>query len=127
MKKIFFFALTAFLIASACQQKELVRQKEIISPEEPAKPWVYWYWMHGCITREAITADLEAMKDAGLGGAYIFTIKDVTNPPLFDPSFRQLTPGWWQMETGYARLRRFYCCRWSVDHTGNVDAKSGLG
>lgn len=67
------------------------------SPEESAKPWVFWYWMHGAVTQEAITADLEAMKDAGLGGAYIFAIRDVPNPPLFEPSYRTMTPEWWGM------------------------------
>lgn len=64
---------------------------------ESVKPWVFWYWMHGAVTKEAITADLEAMKDAGLGGAYIFAIRDVPNPPLFEPSYRTMTPEWWGM------------------------------
>ncbi|MDP3912599.1 MAG: glycosyl hydrolase [Bacteroidota bacterium] len=47
----------------------------------------FWYWMHGAISKDAITADLDSMKQIGLGGAYIFAIKDVTDPPLYDPSF----------------------------------------
>jgi len=97
MKKILLSVLTVFLVVSACHKKELVHQKEVLPSEESAKPWVFWYWMHGCITKETITADLEAMKEVGLGGAYIFAIRDVTNPPLFEPSVRQLTPEWWQM------------------------------
>ncbi|MDP2890522.1 MAG: glycosyl hydrolase [Bacteroidota bacterium] len=46
----------------------------------------FWYWMHGAISKDAITANLESMKQIGLGGAYIFSIKDVTDPPLYDPS-----------------------------------------
>lgn len=68
-----------------------------VSVDESAKPWVFWYWMHGALTKPAITADLESMKEAGLGGAYIFAIKDVTDPPLFEPSYRTLTPEWWDM------------------------------
>jgi hypothetical protein len=64
---------------------------------ESTKPWIYWYWMHGAVTKEAITADLEAMKEAGLAGAYIFSIRDVPNPPLYEPSVRTMTPEWWQM------------------------------
>ncbi len=67
------------------------------SPEDSAKPWIFWYWMHGAVNKEAITADLEAMKEAGLGGAYIFAIRDVPNPPLFEPSYRTMTPEWWGM------------------------------
>ncbi len=38
-------------------------------PPDTAKPWVYWYFMDGNLTREGMTADLEAMKKAGIGGA----------------------------------------------------------
>ena len=67
------------------------------SAGDDAKPWVFWYWMHGAVTKQAITADLEAMKQAGLGGAYIFAIRDVPNPPLYKPSYRTMTPEWWGM------------------------------
>lgn len=40
-------------------------------PPDSARPWVYWMWMDGNLTREGITADLEAMRDAGLGGVVI--------------------------------------------------------
>ena len=40
-------------------------------PPDAARPWVYWEWMDGNLTREGITADLQAMKKAGLGGAVI--------------------------------------------------------
>ncbi len=67
------------------------------NPPESAKPWVYWYWMNAAVSREGITADLEAMKEAGIAGAYIFTIKGVTDPPLFEPPAEQLTTEWWDM------------------------------
>ncbi len=41
------------------------------SPPDAARPWVYWFWLNGNVTREGITADLEAMKRAGIGGALI--------------------------------------------------------
>ena len=40
-------------------------------PPDTARPWVYWMWMDGNLTREGITADLEAMRAAGLGGVVI--------------------------------------------------------
>ena len=66
-------------------------------PPESAKPWVFWYWMQAAVSKEGITADLEAMKQAGIGGAYLMPIKDTTNPPIFKPVVRQLTPEWWSM------------------------------
>jgi hypothetical protein len=41
------------------------------SPPDEARPWVYWMWMDGNLSREGITADLEAMKRAGIGGVVI--------------------------------------------------------
>ena len=39
-----------------------------------ARPWVYWFVMDGNLTREGITADLEAMQRAGLGGAILMEV-----------------------------------------------------
>ena len=66
-------------------------------PPEAARPWTFWYWMNGSVSKEGVTADLEAMKRIGLGGAYLVPIKDVLNPPLYQPSIRTLTPEWWAM------------------------------
>src|SRR5260370_41363624 len=41
-------------------------------PPDSARPQTWWHWMNGNITREGITADLEAMKRVGVGGAQIF-------------------------------------------------------
>src|SRR3954462_15262007 len=68
-------------------------------PPEQARPWVFWYWMQAAVSKEGITADLEAMKAAGIGGAYLMPIKDTTSPPLFQPTARQLTPEWWSLVT----------------------------
>ena len=40
-----------------------------VHPPESARPWVYWYFMDGHLTPEGMTADLDAMKKAGIGGA----------------------------------------------------------
>jgi hypothetical protein len=42
---------------------------DFLKPPDDARPWVYWYFMDGNLTREGMDADLEAMKQAGLGGA----------------------------------------------------------
>src|SRR5215469_854699 len=43
-------------------------------PPDSAKPQTWWHWMNGNITKEGITADLEAMKQIGLGGATIVNV-----------------------------------------------------
>lgn len=64
---------------------------------DAAKPWVLWYWMQAGVSKPGITADLEAMKTAGIGGAYLVCVKGATNPPLFNPPAQQLSPQWWDM------------------------------
>ncbi|HEX72921.1 MAG TPA: hypothetical protein ENN65_06365, partial [Candidatus Hydrogenedentes bacterium] len=44
------------------------------SPPETARPWVYWFFMDGNLSREGMTADLEAMKAAGIGGVIIMEV-----------------------------------------------------
>jgi hypothetical protein len=48
--------------------------KGFVSPPPSAKPWVYWFWLDGNITREGITADLEAMRRVGIGGVLIMEV-----------------------------------------------------
>ena len=67
------------------------------SAGEEAKPWTFWYWMHGEVSKEGITADLEAMKEIGLEGAYLFYIKDLREEPLIENPVRTLSPEWWEM------------------------------
>jgi hypothetical protein len=62
-------------------------------PPESARPWVYWMWMDGNLTREGITADLEAMKAAGLGGVIICEVNvGVPRGPVefMSPEWRRL-------------------------------------
>ncbi|MCF3111699.1 DNA-binding protein [Niabella sp. CC-SYL272] len=67
------------------------------NPPEQARPWVFWYWMHAAVSKEGITADLESMKSAGIGGAYLMPIGDTSAKLPFDHPVRQLTPEWWGM------------------------------
>lgn len=66
------------------------------NPPESASPWVFWYWHHASVSKEGITADLEAMKQAGIGGAYLMTIKGA-DTAYMQPPIVQLTPEWWEM------------------------------
>lgn len=66
---------------------------QFVSPPAAARPWVYWYFMDGNLTREGMTADLEAMRTAGIGGA-IFLEVDLGLPKgpvkFMSPEWRQL-------------------------------------
>jgi len=43
-------------------------EKGFAAPPASARPWVYWFPLSGNLTREGITADLEAMQRVGVGG-----------------------------------------------------------
>ena len=60
-------ALILFVLSFGSAQTDNLREN-FHHPPESARPWVYWVWMDGNITREGITADLESMKEAGIGG-----------------------------------------------------------
>ena len=49
-------------------------EKGFRRPPDAARPWVYWFWLNGNITSNGITADLEAMKRVGIGGALIMEV-----------------------------------------------------
>ena len=68
-------------------------QQAFSNPPDGAWPWVYWYGVNGNITREGITADLEAMHRVGIRGAiYMEVDQHIPNGPV-----RFLSPEWREM------------------------------
>jgi hypothetical protein len=56
-------------------------------PPAEARPWVYWFWNNGNVTRQGITADLEAMRRAGIGGVIIMDVLERFAPPKGTATF----------------------------------------
>jgi hypothetical protein len=73
--RTFSFALAILLLFSGARH---VRGDELAQnfskPPANARAWVYWYFMDGMMTREGMTADLEAMQRAGIGGAIFLEV-----------------------------------------------------
>jgi hypothetical protein len=66
---------------------------EFQSPPLEARPWAYWIWMDGNLTREGITADLEAMHRVGIGGVIIMEVNvGIPRGPVqfMSPQWRKL-------------------------------------
>src|SRR5947207_2711731 len=62
------------------------------NPPASARPHTWWHWINGNISKQGITADLEAMKRAGIGGAQIFNVDvgiPVGNTPFMSPQWRE--------------------------------------
>lgn len=65
--------------------------------QDMTRPWAFWYWMYGAVSKPGIHADLQAMKDAGLGGCYLMPIRGTQEKPEFGGDAQQLTPRFWEM------------------------------
>ncbi len=65
--------MTALLLAVLALYNQKLRT-EFASPPDSARPWVYWYFMEGNMTRDGMTADLEDMKRSGLGGGIFLEV-----------------------------------------------------
>ena len=63
------------------------------NPPDSARPHTWWHWMNGNVTKEGITADLEAMKRVGIGGAQIFVVDEgipAGDAQFMTPTFREM-------------------------------------
>ena len=73
------------------------------SPPDSARPYVLWMWMGHNISAQGITRDLEAMKEAGIGGATIFSLADTVIPwagailKSPTPEVVSFTDPWWAL------------------------------
>ncbi|MEN6424696.1 MAG: glycosyl hydrolase [Phycisphaerales bacterium] len=65
--------LLLFLLGSLPGQARDL-QADFRDPPPSARPWVYWFFMDGNLSREGMTADLEAMKQAGIGGVILMEV-----------------------------------------------------
>ncbi len=87
-----FFTFSGWMPASAAPTaEELVSQ--FVAPPESARPWVFCEWMNGNVTREGITADLEAMARVGIGGMNFYNVTYDIPPGRVDfmsPRWREL-------------------------------------
>jgi hypothetical protein len=82
-------------------------------PTDEYRPHVWWHWLGSNFTEEGITRDLEAMKEAGIGGACIFNISSsvqeshfpMLNNPWPEQTFRS-DAYWHAMEHTMKEARR---------------------
>ena len=90
--KLIFCALTSLaLCISACKRDESevgmmsINQlaESFVEPPVEYRPYVWWHWMGSNFSKEGITKDLEAMKEAGIGGATIFNLTSAVMESAF--------------------------------------------
>jgi len=87
MKRSFLSSVLAASLLLSAHAEDL--SGNFANPPRDAYPMTWWHWMNGNITKEGITADLEAMKKIGLSGAQIFNVAGVPAGPI-----DYLSPEW---------------------------------
>ena len=76
--------------AKTCEQLG----KDFSNLSDKARPYTYWFWMNGNITKEGITKDLEAMHHIGVGG--VFNLEGGTGIPKGPVTY--LSPEWSELK-----------------------------
>lgn len=66
-RSTYWFSVVFVLFLGATVQASDALESGFRTPPPETRPGVYWYFMDGNLTREGMTADLEAMKEAGIG------------------------------------------------------------
>ena len=78
---------------------------EFRNPPNSARPWVYWFWINGNISKEGITADLESLRAAGIGGVLWMEVSGPWWAP--DGDVEALSPRWHEaMQWAIAECQR---------------------
>ena len=63
------FAAGALALAAAA---DVPLEEAFRNPPPEARPHTWWHWMNGNVSKEGISADLDAMARVGIGGVQIF-------------------------------------------------------
>lgn len=106
-RSIFFFIATfvTVLCGGECAVKSFDASSPLEEafdcPPQSAGAWAWWHWCGSNVSQAGITRDLEAMKDAGLGGATMFNIQAKgTEEPMenaLDPAFGYRNGEYWRL------------------------------
>lgn len=84
-KRYMVIALLALLVVSA------------MAYNDEAKPWTFWNWKYGSVSRPGIHADLTGMKNVGMGGIWLMPVREAGEHLESQDGVAQLAPEFWKM------------------------------
>lgn len=84
-KRYMVIALLALLVVSA------------MAYNDEAKPWTFWNWKYGSVSRPGIHADLTGMKNVGMGGIWLMPVREAGERLESLDGVAQLSPEFWKM------------------------------
>lgn len=103
MKKILFVLIVPYLLNTDClvraqtpETLESLARQFVSSPADVYKPHAWWHWLGTNFSKEGMSKDLRAMKDAGIGGVVIFNAPSWLDPkqnPFPQQTYRSTE--WW--------------------------------
>lgn len=83
-----------------------ISENDFRTPPDSVKPWVYYWWLKGNVTKEQLTRDLEEMKAKGIGGFLLFDSRRYWDsydghtghiPVPLEIKYEFMSPGWREM------------------------------
>lgn len=84
-KRYMVIVLLALLVVSA------------MAYNDEAKPWTFWNWKYGSVSRPGIHADLTGMKNVGMGGIWLMPVRETGERLESQDGVAQLSPEFWKM------------------------------
>lgn len=84
-KRYMVIVLLALLVVSA------------MAYNDEAKPWTFWNWKYGSVSRPGIHADLTGMKNVGMGGIWLMPVREAGERLESQDGVAQLSPEFWKM------------------------------
>ena len=84
-KRYMVIALLVLLVVSA------------MAYNDEAKPWTFWNWKYGSVSKPGIHADLTGMKNVGMGGIWLMPVREAGEHLEFQDGVAQLSPEFWKM------------------------------
>lgn len=84
-KRYMVIALLVLLVVSA------------MAYNDEAKPWIFWNWKYGSVSKPGIHADLTGMKNVGMGGIWLMPVREAGERLEFQDGVAQPSPEFWKM------------------------------
>ena len=105
--KLRYIALLLSILILSCTvntDDKSISEFEFAQVPDNAKPWVYYWWLKGNVSKELITRDLTEMKDKGVGGILLFDSRNYHDdyytgniPVPLEIKYEFMSPEWREM------------------------------
>ena len=89
--------MLSFIAVSGAAASDGLNPADFNSPPQSVRIHTWWHWLDGAITKEGITKDLEAMKQAGVVQATILNIGLFDGRDFGVPQVKFNSPQWYEM------------------------------